>query len=308
MIPADLVEAHTVFDRIRFEDEEVVAASRLHASQRQELNRQEADALAERARLAEADSRGTLVKETHGHDRAGNTTLERTRDDRRLKAADAQIESIRRRKKEMLGTVAQIPRLTGARIDLELAKFGNVNFVAVGRPSLPLGKNERAIDALPRFTAATLELTEERATDEKAARTLKEVEKAAHREIDRIADRGLPKTLRMFTGDAGIEWPIHEIQNPGFHKVPDGLALVAYLLRDKLKAEISALLKINANAFPNALSAEEKAARLAELDHEIDVASQIEAACVERIVAEGGTAHHRPDSSVLAVLSLRVAE
>ena len=56
------------------------------------------------------------------------------------------------------------------------------------------------------------------------------------------------------------------------------------------------------------MSAEDKAARLAELDHEIDEASRIEAHCIERIVAEGGVAHHRPDSPVLAVLSLRIAE
>jgi hypothetical protein len=304
MIPADLVEATTLIDRIRFEDDEVIAASRLHASQRQELNRQEAEALAERARLAEAANRGLLIKETHGHDRAGNMTVERKPDDKRLKAVDANVEAIRRRK-EMLGTATQTPRMTAARIELELAKFGRANLVAVDRPPLPLAKNERPVDALPRFTEATLELIEEHRAVEKAARTFAEVEKAAHREVDRIADRGSPKSLRMFTSDAGIEWPTHEIQNPGFHKVPDGLALVAYLLRDKLKAEVSSLLKINSNAFPNALSAEDKAARLAELAAEIDVAERIEAACVERIIAEGGVAHHRPDADVLAVLSLR---
>ncbi len=274
MLSPELIEANALIDRTKFEDEEVIAASRLHASQRQELNRQEADALAERARLAEADSRGTLVKEPHGHDRAGNMTLERTRDDTRLRAADANINAIRR-KTELLGTAVQTPRLTAARIELELAKFGRANLVAVDRPSLPLGK-------------------------------FKEVEKAAHREIDRLADSGLPKTLRMFTSDAGIDWPVHEIQGGGFHKVPNGLALLAYMTRDKLKAEVSSLLKINANAFPDAMSAQEKAERLAELDAEIDVAERIEAACVERIIAEGAVAHHRPESSVLAVLSLRI--
>src|SRR6266436_4168855 len=285
MLSPELIEANALIDRTKFEDEEVIAASRLHASQRQELNRQEADALAERARLAEADSRGTLVKETHGHDRAGNMTLERTRDDTRLRAADANINAIRR-KKELLGTAVQTPRLTAARIELELAKFGRANLVAVDRPSLPLGKHQRPVDALPGFTEATLGLLEERATTEKAARTFKEVEKAAHREIDRLADSGLPKTLRMFTSEAGIDWPVHEIQGGGFHKVPNGLALLAYMTRDKLKAEVSSLLKINANAFPDAMSAQEKAERLAELDAEIDVAERIEAACVERIIAE----------------------
>jgi hypothetical protein len=178
----------------------------------------------------------------------------------------------------------------------------------VERPRLPLGKSERAIDALPRFQAASREIIEEIATVERAARTFAEVEKAAHREIDKIADRGLPKTLAMFHGASGIEWPQHEINSPGFHKVPDGLALVVFLLRDTLKAEISKLIKINAAAFPDALTSKEKAARLAELRAELDKAERIEAAAVEQVVSEGCTAHHRPDISVLAVLSLRIAD
>jgi hypothetical protein len=306
MLSPDLVDANAITDRISFEDEEAIAASRLHASQRQQLKSQESDALAERARLAEADGRGSLITETHGHDERGRPTLERKRDGKRLIAADALIDALRR-KKELLGTAAQAPRLTAARIKHELAKYFNVTFVAVERPALPLAKNERAIDAFPRFRAATLELLEEHRAVEKAARTVAEVEKSAHHEIDRLADRGMPKTLRMFHG-AGIEWPRQEIQSRSFHKVPDGLALVAYLMRDKLKAEVSALLKFNAGAFPDALSVEDKAEQLLELQIEIDAAERIEAACIEYVIAEGGVVHHRPDADVLAVLSLRPTE
>ncbi|QWG17854.1 hypothetical protein KMZ68_23355 [Bradyrhizobium sediminis] len=295
--------AAAILDRLSFEDEELTAASRLHAAQRQATNREEAEALAERARLADADRQGTLVHETRGRDQHGNATLDRTRDEKRLKAADARIDSIRR-KKELLGAALQTPRLTAARAKTELAKYANLE--PVERPSLPLGKNERAVDALPRFRQASLGIIEEITAREKAARTFEEVERQAHAEIDRIANRGLPKTLRMFANaNVGIDWPVHEINGPSFHKVPDGIALVAFLLRDKLKAEISALLKINARAFPDAMTAEEKAARLAELQAKRDAAERIEAACVERIIAEGGTAYHRPDISILAVMSLR---
>ncbi len=309
MIPADLPNATTVFERIAREDEESTAANRLRASRVQAVAREEAEALAEYARLAEANKEGRLVRETHGYDASGRPTIEREPDTKRLKAADAKIKAIRRKKEAIDGDAAQTPRLTAKRIELELAKLGpRATFVEVDRPRLPLGKTERAVDALPRFEAASRELIEEIATVETAARTFKEAEKAAHREIDRIADSGLPKSMRMFRGDVGIEWPTHEIQNPGFARVPDGLAVVAYLIRVKLKAEVSSLLKINANAFPDALSAEEKAARLAELRAQLDTAERIEAACVEQIIAEGGTAHYRPDISVLAVLSLRIAD
>ena len=298
-------EAAAILDRLTFEDEEFSAASRLHATQRQALNREEAEALAERARLVDADKQGTLVRETHGHDKDGRPTVDRSRDDKRLRAADARVESIRR-KKEMLGTATPMPRLTAARAKMELARYSEAKLESVERPVLPLGKNERATDALPRFRQTSFDIVAEIAATEKAARTFADVERQAHAEIDRLANRGLPKTLRMFgNANVGVEWPVYEMNSPNLRKVPDGLALAAFLLRDKLKSEISTLLKINSRAFPNAMTMAEKASRLGELQQELDAAERLEAACVERIIVEGGTAHHRPDISILAVLSQR---
>lgn len=297
--------AQQIADRLAFEDQEVVAAARLYASRRQELNREERDALAERARLADADKAGLLITEEHGHDDQGRNTTERKRDTARLEAVDAAVDAIRR-KKALFGNAAPVARLTAERLKLELAKYPASKLVAVERPLVPLPKNGRAIDALPRFREATLELRAEHRASSNAPRTVTEVERAAHAEIERIADRGLPRTMRMFHG-GDIEWPHHEL--PVSHlKVPDGLALVAFLLRDELKNKLSALLKVNASAFPDALSAEDKAERLAELEAEIDAAERIEAATVEQIIAEGGKAYHRPDASVLAVLSLGVGD
>jgi hypothetical protein len=84
--------------------------------------------------------------------------------------------------------------------------------------------------------------------------------------------------------------------------------LIAFLFRDKLKSELDQLLEINGAAFPDAMSTEDKAERLAELSTAIDAAERVEAACIERIVAEGGTADHRANASVLAVLSLLIAD
>ncbi len=305
MLPPAAPEVQAVIDRIAFEDQEIIAAARLRASQIQELAAQERDALADRARLAEAHRVGSLVSEEHGHDRHGRPTVERKPDGARLKAADARVDAIMR-KKALATSVAPIARLTATRLQFELAKYPTSGLVVVERPSLPLAKNERAADALSRFRQSTLALRAEQRAVENAPRLVKEVERDAHAEIDQIADRGLPKTLRMFHG-GDIEWPRHEIPNSR-HKVPDGVALAAFLLRDELKSKISALLKINASAFSGAMSAEERAERLADLESKIDLAERVEAACVEQIVAEGGKACHRPDASVLAVISSRVGQ
>jgi hypothetical protein len=298
-------EAQIIAERLAFEDQEVIAAAKLHASRRQELNSQKRDALAERARLVAANKAGILFKEKHGHDEKGNNTTDRKPDTARLKAADAAVDAIQR-KEALLGNASPVPRLTAERLKLELAKYPASKLVAVERPSLPLAKNERPADALPRFREAALELRAERRAIEKAPLTLTEAERAAHAEIDRVADRGLPKTLRLFQGGE-IGWPRYDLP-VSHHKVPDGLAFVAFVFRDEVKRKVSALLKVNESAFPDAMSAEEKAERLAELSEEIDVAERLEAACVEQVVAEGGKAYHRPDASVLAVLSLRVGE
>jgi hypothetical protein len=299
MLPA---HARFIIDRTAQEDQEVVDAAKARTRRTQELNAEERDALAERARLAEHDSHGTLITEKHRYDDKGRNTTERTRDTVRLKAADAAVDAVRRRKQALKDSAVPVARLTAERIKLELGKYPAEKLVTVERPKLPLHKNERAIDALPRFRQHSLDLRAEHHETATAPRTLAETERRAHAEIDRLADRGLPRSIRVFTGGT-IEWPVHEIPL-SHHKVPDGLALTAYLFRDELKARMSKLLAINATAFPNAISAEGKKERLVELAIEIDAAVRIEACCVETIIAEGGKAYQRPDCSVLAVLSL----
>ena len=195
------------------------------------------------------------------------------------------------------------PRLTAARAEHELRKYSHQTLVAVARPALPLRKGERAIDTLPRLTEQTLELKAQYRAVESAAHTFAEVEKKAHTQIDKVADSGAPKTLSMFHGGK-IEWPSTEVAK---HRVPDAFALLTFIMRDKLKSEVSRLLKANAGAFPDAMSADERAARLDELATEIEAAERIEAAAVEQAVSEGANVSHRPDADILAVLSLPVA-
>jgi hypothetical protein len=56
------------------------------------------------------------------------------------------------------------------------------------------------------------------------------------------------------------------------------------------------------------LSESERTKRLAEIDAELERLGREEAALVEAIVSEGGTAFHRPDADPLHVLALEIAE
>ncbi|MDA9532813.1 hypothetical protein [Bradyrhizobium sp. CCBAU 25338] len=304
-----------IIARLEIEDQKIIDAASRRAADLQALAAEEFEALQELRRLAAADGRGKLLREERKDedgkafgwsddnlaDGVAEQIVKKVRDDARLDAASDTVAAIRQ-KKAMLGAAPQVARMTATRVKLELEKYSGTKFVEVERPRLAIGKNERLTDALSRLRETSLELIAERRTVQKAARTKSEAKAAADREIDKLADAGIPKTLAMFHG-AGILWPRRTV-GEGRH-ILDGLALVAFLLRDQLKAEISKLIDINANAFPDAMSREEQVERLAELDSEIDVAERLEAAAVEAVIAEGGVAHHRPDCSVLAVLSLR---
>jgi hypothetical protein len=288
-------------------DAKVNEAAKLRAKLLQEIQAEETVALADYKRLASAFDRGEIIKERRTVDKDGKKTVERVPDDRLVVAAKNRLGIIRKRK-ALIPPVDSSARLSAPRARMELQKFAGKELLEVELPELPLKKSETPEDALPRFTQSSLDIIAEIAAIEKSPRTFAEVESQAHREIDRIADSGIPKTLAMYTSASpSIAWPTHEIAAADYHKVPDGLALVAYMMRDKLKAEISRLLKINASAFSNAMSLAEKTERLAALREELEKAERIEAACVLRIFSEGGTATFRPDISILAACSLRVA-
>jgi hypothetical protein len=299
--------AMDILERHRAADEERAVQARLRIDKKQTLKREEANALAARADLVAADQRNALVTEKHGIDDKGRKTVERERDTSRLKRADTQISMIRR-KIANLDDIKSEPVKTAARIELDLEPFARKSLVEVDRQDLPLHKNERPIDALPRFREQTISIIQHVKKVQRAPRTLSEVKAAARREIAKLADAGLPKTLAMFTTPAGINWPVTSIpsSHAGMHSVPDGLALIAFLFRKELTAAIDELIKINAGAFPDAMDAEGRATKLSELTEALDLAERIEAACVEAIIEEGGVALHRANASVLAVLSLRV--
>jgi hypothetical protein len=289
--------------RIRFEDERIADAARHRAADLQEIAREEAVAVAEYQRLLEANRAGTLNREERTSDGDGVVTIEKARDTARLQAASDAVDAIRE-KRAAVAPASTAPRMSAARIERELAKIKGV-MVEIDRPTVDLGKSEKMTDALTRLRKERLALITERKEIDRASRTTDEVKAAMTSAVDELAAK-LPRTLPMFHG-APVAWPQHEIRTAKA-RVPDALAVIAFLFGDKLKAELSKLIDFNAGAFPDAMSREERAERLAELDSEIETAERLEAAAVEQVIAEGGTAYHRPDTDVLAILSLRVAE
>jgi hypothetical protein len=110
-------------------------------------------------------------------------------------------------------------------------------------------------------------------------------------------------------GGGNIAWP--PIQGPttvgaNFNPQIDAAALLAFLFEDELAKKLDQLIEANAD-LSGSLPLPQRANHLATLTAAIDEAERLEAAAVEAIVAEGGTAFHRPDISVLAVLSLRIS-
>lgn len=294
--------AQKIRNRIAVEDQRVIADGQSRVAERQRLNTELADARTELQRLDEASSEGRLNKEErHGFDDDGDQIVKKVRDPVRLAVAADHVKQL----EEQLALTkpkSPVARLGVARLDHGLAKFVGTKLIEVERPKLPLAKGETAADALPRFREAALALRAERSSVSKAPRTKEEVKAALRRELGKL-ENSFPSILPAFHG-AKIAWPQHTFAE-GRYSVTDPLAVLAFLLRDELESRLCSLIDFNASAFPDAMAADDKAERLAELDAEIDVAERLEAACVEQIIADGGIAHHRPDCSALAVLSLR---
>lgn len=297
--------ANRILARFALEGEELRAATQRRVAEKQRVNAELADARAERDRLDEAASAGLLNKvERHGWDDDGDQIIKKVRDPARLDAAKARVESLVWQQISLQEVEPPTARMTLERAHSELAKFAGKKLVPVERPQLSLKKSESAAEVLPQIRGRALSALAERRSVSKAALTKEEVKAVMRRDLGKLHDAGLPAILPMFHG-AKVAWPQRTF-GEGRYSVPDGLSLIAFLFRDELEKKLSGLIDFNASAFPDAMPAEEKVDRLAELDAEIDALERVEAACVEQIIADGSAAFHRPDISILAVLSLHV--
>jgi hypothetical protein len=202
-----------------------------------------------------------------------------------------------------LRSVSEAPVMPAAKLESIVA--GGAELEEVER-KFHLKAGESKSDALHRVRARMTELRAERRTVKAAPLPLADVRRHAKEQIARLAARGQPKVLMAFNGGS-IEFPEAETYDPGptRHYVGDGVALIAALFQEELFAKVDEALKFNADD-DNALTEAKREERLAAIDEELDALGREEAALVEAIVRDGGTAYHRPQANPLHVLGLRV--
>jgi hypothetical protein len=129
--------------------------------------------------------------------------------------------------------------------------------------------------------------------------------------VQQLADKGRP-FITGRTGDStfSVQFAVHETPNPrlgeGYarHK-PDAAFLIAWLFPEQLLARLHDEID-RSTATSNALSAAEKAQRIATIQQEILETEQQEEALIEAAAQHGITIARRPMATPAVVLGIRV--
>jgi hypothetical protein len=301
-LPADV---QAIITRHQIQDDERLHANRSRLTRLQELRQQRLHEVRARDRTAANNKYNKDPKEKQNKSatpRDADTEYKQKLAvyDTRIERLDIQIAKIE----------AEAPAacLTAPRILSELDRFSSSILEEIERPDIILVDERDIADALPRLREnVRLAKAAKRAAENEPLPAV-EVKKAARRQIHRLAAQGVPMVRQMF-GGGDINWPrIQGLATVGanFNPQIDAAALLAFLFEDELSAKLDHLIEENADA-AGSLPLPQRAKNIATLTASVDEAERVEAAAVEAIIAEGGTAFHRPDISVLAVLSLRVS-
>lgn len=296
-------EADAIVLRHEMQDHERQQANRSRIVRLQELraDRQRATSARDSLRAAKIVG-GDNIKNNSAPDRDAKTETERLIRAEEIKIArlDPQIAA--------LEASAPDACLTAVRIKSELDRLSSLTLDNVERPTMTLTDGERdAADALPRFRENVIQAKAAKRAALHQPLPAATVKEAARRQIHRLAARGVPMVRSLFAG-GDIGWPkVAAPTTVGANYVQeiDAAALLAFLFEEQLVAKVEEIINITAGMHDAPMPMRERTAHFARLDAEIDYAERVEAAAVEQIIAEGGTASHRPDISVLAVLSLR---
>jgi hypothetical protein len=290
-------EARIIIDRHESQDRERAHANKTRIAQIHEIRALENEAIRNRRYLADF-----RFFESKNGDAKGPKDAQ----------AKSQIEAIDRdltrwrKQRAALEAKKLAPILTSARIYSELDRLAAIELIPVKRPEPTLAKGERSLlEALPRLRENVSILKADRHRIAKSALPAAAAKKAAREAIARLASRGLPKVMNLFSG-GDVVWPRVASLASGARYIDqtiDGAALVAFLFQDVLIEKLDELVDFNAGAFDRPLSALDRTKQITALDAQIDEAERIEAAAVESLVLDGQEVSHRPDINVLAVLS-----
>ncbi|MBN9149153.1 MULTISPECIES: hypothetical protein [unclassified Nitrobacter] len=301
-------EAQAIITRHQIQDAERLVRSRSRLKESQELRQDRMHVVRLRDRLLA----NAVFKRKGSHkQKLNNSAPERDADKEFRRMVDGCNAEIDRFDSQIAKMEAEVPPacLTASRILSELDRLASSILEECARPKVILIDGERDIaDALPRFREnVRLAKAAKRSAENEPLHAI-DVKEVARRQINRLAARGVPMVQQMFAG-GGIDWP--KIQNPAkvganYNLQIDAAALLAFMFKKELIEKLDGLIDSYADV-AGTLSIGQRAKRIAALAADIDEAERIEAAAVEAVIADGGTAFHRPDISVLAVLSMRTA-
>jgi hypothetical protein len=298
--------ATKIIERHRKQDRARIARIRDRFKETNELKELKAEALQRRDYLEGFDRSGKLYKERSEFDKdtgAKNTIRER---DPALDNTIAEINEINARI-GALQAETDPPCLTAGRIEALLGAVGPNARIAEFLVTPSLAKGESNADALARTRREIVAKREERAGIARKHRTKDEVLAAARAQIHEMAGRGQPKVRPLLDGGA-VEFPTTKLPRSlgnFFNFVPDGAALVCWIMEAEILRKVEDLIDFNTNV-ENSLSQPDQVRQLAALDSELLELRREEAALVETIVAEKGNAWHFPDAPIEAVLSIAI--
>ena len=300
----DRKNAERIISRHRKSDRERVGRVRERFNQLRALKAEQAERLKHRAELAGFEQRGMLMKErAAGWDEKNQPITERVPDPA-LQETDADLARIAD-EIEMLRGEQEPACLTADRIETLLAGIVPNAAITECAATPTLKKGEAKPDALARVRSVIVGKREERDDVARKTRTAAEMKQAAGAQIAGMVARGLPKVRGLLEGGE-LEFASTRLPKTAsnfFHSVPDGAALVAFFFESEMRRKIEELIDFNVNA-ANAMPRAEQERQLAALDAELLQLRREEAALVEAIVVEGGSAWHFPDAPIEAVLSI----
>lgn len=242
-------------------------------------------------------------------------------DDQRVKALNASME-------RAAAEIAELTVVHATRADKAAAVSGLVHRVESWLKELPttailsdfapavtptVPKRTNVLDQIEARRRRVRELTAD-ARRVRAAPVPSAVVKARlAAEIDRIAEAGAPDVCAAIEGGDLIRWPTATqhigIRGAGVGSavMPDALALVVWLHRDALVKKLSGEVDAIADD-ANALTDEQRAVALAEIERDRLAAEREEVALVELAAESGTPIAHRPDIAVPALLGVVITE
>lgn len=274
------------------------------------LNEAQSDKRAAEARLRELERRsiGRRLDEASGAVIDARARVAAASE--AIARANMQLES-RRLDAELLALADNVQNYVQRRLP------GGVIAAAPAVPA-PLKKEETHASAVARIRAEITNLRGQHFLAENAPLPSPIAKKLAREEIERIAARGRPSVFELLEGRQALGWPTRWRRDADTHDLAGGrirpgamreesdpFSLLAWLHRDALIAAIEREIDA-AGDDENALSNEQRAAKLRELAAKLFEAECVEEAIIDAAARDGLAIARRPDCDPRAVLGLSI--